>query len=538
LLKLASWLVILLGLATAAIATEAPRAGKRVALVIGNSAYVHVAHLANSDNDARLLAGTLKDVGFTLIGGGPLLDLDRAGMARAIEDFGRELSGAEVALFYYSGHGLQVQGVNWLVPVDANPTRPQDLDFQMVDADLVLRQMNGAGTKLNLLLLDACRNNPFATSSFRSVQSGLAEMRAPEGTLISYATQPGNVAWDGAGSHSPYAQALADSIAQPGLDIFHVFNVVGLQVKRTTSGEQQPWVSTSPIDGDFFFKGAPPNEQVAGIARPAPPPPPAPEPTRAAPAPTVPATPTPAPSTRVVALPPCSIIEQHDVGGRLEIRGVAASGPEWDVYRQSQTTRGIRVVTLAVDVLPDFACGPIDTLAPAIRAGRAAGDAITLNPRTVSQGDTLTVTLRNVGQQAVRLDLFLPRGAVRHLTARPTLTPSGDMHFVLPQPISDAPGARVLTSIVTPSPLDLGDRPTTEQANSYLDALRQALPDGARAEIALFALRAKPVQTVGARSSGTTTTAHGARCSGILERAQLGDTLSDVDRAYLRAECR
>jgi uncharacterized caspase-like protein len=194
-------------------------------------------------------------------------------MTQAVQAFGRALAGAEVALFYYSGHGLQVGGVNWLVPIDANPTRSQDLDFQMVDADLVLHQMDGVGTRLNIMILDACRNNPFALRGFRSMGAGLAEMRAPEGTLISYATQPGAVARDGDGDNSPYSQALAATMRRPGLDVFRTFNQVGLAVKRATGGEQQPWVSNSPIDGDFAFAGLVP--QAAPVVAP-PPQPPAP----------------------------------------------------------------------------------------------------------------------------------------------------------------------------------------------------------------------------------------------------------------------
>ncbi|MBV8912351.1 MAG: caspase family protein, partial [Acetobacteraceae bacterium] len=236
-------------------AGAAEAAGKRVALVIGNGEYASVERLRNPVNDARLIAKTLADLGFELVGGGPQTNLDKAGMNRVIQEFGRALNGAEVALFYYSGHGLQVQGVNWLVPVDANPTRPQDLDFQMIDADLVLRQMDGVGTRLNIVILDACRNNPFSLRGLRGLGGGLAEMRAPEGTLISYATQPGAVARDGDGANSPYSQALAATMREPGLDVFRTFNRVGLQVKRQTGGVQQPWVSNSPIDGDFAFAG-------------------------------------------------------------------------------------------------------------------------------------------------------------------------------------------------------------------------------------------------------------------------------------------
>ena len=130
-------------------------------------------------------------------------------MDLAVQNFGRQVQGADVALFYYAGHGVQVSGANYLVPVSANPTREADVDFQMVDVNLVLRQMQGSGTRLNMVILDACRNNPFGARGLRASDGGLAQMRAPEGTLISYATQPGNVALDGADGHSPYTKALA-----------------------------------------------------------------------------------------------------------------------------------------------------------------------------------------------------------------------------------------------------------------------------------------------------------------------------------------
>ena len=231
--------------------------GARVALVIGNSGYRNVDRLANPANDARLMATVLKTAGFTLVGDGPQLDLDKPRFDRAVQAFGRALQGADVALFYYSGHGMQVGGVNWLVPVDASPTGPRDLDFQMIDASLVLKQMEGSGTKLNMVVLDACRNNPFALRGVRGTQTGLAEMHAPEGTLISYATQPGNVAADGAFGNSPYTAALANAIRRPGTDVFQVFNQVGLQVKAATGGEQQPWFASSPLSGNFYFFNGP-----------------------------------------------------------------------------------------------------------------------------------------------------------------------------------------------------------------------------------------------------------------------------------------
>ena len=240
----------------------------RVALVIGNSSYRNVPSLANPANDAKLMADTLRSLGFKLVGGGAQLDLDKAGFDRAVQSFGQQLQGAEVALFYYAGHGVQVRGGNYLVPVNANPTREADVDFQMFDTNLVLRQMEGSGTRLNLVILDACRNNPFGGRGLRSTTGGLAQMQAPEGTLISFATQPGNVAVDGADGHSPFTKALVETIRRPGLGLFDAFNDVGLAVKRATGGAQQPWLSSSPITGNFYFAGRAINVEPAPPATP------------------------------------------------------------------------------------------------------------------------------------------------------------------------------------------------------------------------------------------------------------------------------
>lgn len=244
--------------------------GGRVALVVGNAAYQHVPALANPDNDARSIAATLAALGFTLIGGGPQLDLDKPALEVAIRHFGEALKSGDVGLFYYAGHGVQVRGVNYLVPVGANPTREADIDFELVDANLVLRQMEGANTKLNIMILDACRNNPFGGRGMaRAVTSGLAQMQAPEGTIISYATQPGNVAEDGNNGHSPFARAIATTLAAPGLPVLEAFNRIGVAVKHDTGGRQQPWVSNSPIDGDFSFVPGPPGAQPTATSLPA-----------------------------------------------------------------------------------------------------------------------------------------------------------------------------------------------------------------------------------------------------------------------------
>jgi hypothetical protein len=267
-LRLVSFAIVCL----ASVAANA-QSERRVALVIGNSDYKYISHLANATSDARLIADTLKELGFTLVGGGPLFDLDKTELATAIRTFGREAKGATAALFYYAGHGVQVRGINWLVPVTANPAGESDVDFEMVDASLVLRVMEGADAKFKLMILDACRNNPFGSRALRALGHGLVEMNAPEGTLISYATQPGQVARDGVDGHSPYSKALATAMRKPGLDVFNLFNEVGLIVKRVTKGAQQPWVASSPLEGAFYFRL--PENKVVTVKPPAAPAPPA-----------------------------------------------------------------------------------------------------------------------------------------------------------------------------------------------------------------------------------------------------------------------
>jgi hypothetical protein len=311
-----------LGIVLLAILAASPAAAeKRIALVVGNSAYQSVPRLVNPKNDALLVADTLGRLGFSLVGGGAQVDLDKPGFDSVVQSFGNALMGADVALFYYAGHGIQLRGTNYLVPVTANPARETDVDFQMIDVALVLRQMEGAGTKLNLVILDACRNNPFGGRGLRASDGGLAQIRAPEGTLLSYATQPGNVALDGDDGHSPYTRALVETMQKQGLDVLQTFNQIGLIVKRATGSAQQPWVSSSPIDGTFYFSGnaaskvaaATPETSVL---------PPAPEPLPAAPP--APAAPSPArtPSDFIIADSGSRLLTSNDLRGlsRDELR--------------------------------------------------------------------------------------------------------------------------------------------------------------------------------------------------------------------------
>ena len=254
-------------------AADQPAAGpaasgqeQRVALVIGNGRYRSVPPLQNPPNDARLVADTVSSLGFQLVGDGVVLDADRPTMERAIRAFGKRLRGGAVGLFYYAGHGVQIDGENYLVPVSANVEDPADIKYELISTGYVLDEMRNAGNRLNIVILDACRNNPFGGRGLRSYTRGLAVMQAPAGTIVSYATQPGNTAADGTGKNSPFASALTASMRKPGLSVFETFNDVGLSVKAATGGQQQPWFDTSPIEGNFQFQprgGAVPEVPIA-----------------------------------------------------------------------------------------------------------------------------------------------------------------------------------------------------------------------------------------------------------------------------------
>ena len=247
---------------------SAAHAEKRVALVIGNSAYRTVPALPNPTADARLISDTLSSLGFEIVGGGAELDLVKAGFDDALAKFGKELAGADVALFYYAGHGVETHGLNYLVPVDAHPADEGDVFAQMIGTSGILDQMEKSGTRINLVLLDACRDNPFRDHGVRSTTGGLAQMPAPQGTLISFATQPRSVSLDGDGGHSPYTRALAEAMQRPGSGLFKTFNEVGLAVEKATGGQQLPWVSSSPISGKFYFTGKPATEDASPTADP------------------------------------------------------------------------------------------------------------------------------------------------------------------------------------------------------------------------------------------------------------------------------
>jgi hypothetical protein len=225
--------------------------GHRLALVIGNGAYREAPPLANPVNDARLISQTLRALGFDVI---EVLDADQTMMKRAIQGFGAKLDqhGKDgVGLFFYAGHGVQARGKNFLMPVSAHIEREADLEIEAVAADSVLAQMEDARSRLNFVILDACRNNPFGRG-FRSASRGLARMDAPAGTLIAYSTAPGDVAVDGEGANSPYSENLARAMRQGGVPVEQTFKQVRLAVREATRDIQTPWESSS-LTGEFYF---------------------------------------------------------------------------------------------------------------------------------------------------------------------------------------------------------------------------------------------------------------------------------------------
>ena len=262
--------VAVLGVAaTAAVAQPPPPATtaqpSRVALIIGNSAYA-AGPLNNPKNDARGMSEALRALGFDVVVRENAKNLD---MRRAVVEFGEKLTAGGVGLFYYSGHGMQVGGKNYLLPVDADLKSERYVSVESLDVDSVLAQMDSAKSAVNIVILDACRDNPFARR-FRSASRGLAFMDAPTGTYIAYATSPGNVAEDGTpGQYGVYTGELLKAMKEPGLPIEEVFKRVRQSVVSKTNGRQSPWDASS-LTGAFYFQrgaaaAAPPRESVAAV---------------------------------------------------------------------------------------------------------------------------------------------------------------------------------------------------------------------------------------------------------------------------------
>jgi len=221
----------------------------RVALVMGNAAYLN-GPLKNTVNDARAMAEVLRASGFEVI----LKEnvLNQTEMKKAVREFGMKLKTGGTALFYYSGHGMQVNGFNYLIPTQAVMHIQEEIEYEALDMGFILAYMESAKSDVNIVILDACRNNPFSRS-FRDTKQGLSTMVAPTGTLIAYSTSPGSVASDGDQEYGLYTRALLQHMQQPGVKVEDVFKGVRADVLERSGGQQTPWESSSLV-GDFYFR--------------------------------------------------------------------------------------------------------------------------------------------------------------------------------------------------------------------------------------------------------------------------------------------
>ena len=225
---------------------------QRVALVIGNSNYQNVAQLPNPDSDAQSMAQFLNSAGFEVV---EATDLTQNDMLKVVQDFSAKVAAHgpnTVAMIYYAGHGVQLAGENYLIPVDARISSPSDLVNNSVRLVDIMATLEAIPSRLRIVLLDACRNNPFPTVN--DAGRGLAIVDAPNGSIVGYSTAPGAEALDGSGGHSPYTSAFLHLAREPNVPIEQLFKRVRLEVNHATDGQQTPWESSS-LTSDFYFFG-------------------------------------------------------------------------------------------------------------------------------------------------------------------------------------------------------------------------------------------------------------------------------------------
>ena len=237
---------------------------KRIALVIGNSNYPS-APLRNPRNDANTMASTLAGLGFEVK---TLLDQRRVDMLREVRGFSERLKTEKtVGLLYFAGHGMQARGKNFVIPVDADIRTEDEIEEQGIDLQFIVDRMGSAGSSSLILILDACRNNPFVAKGLRNA-SGLAAIDGPPGTLVAFSAAPGKVAFDGEGDNSPYTKRVAEALSTPGIPVEEVFKRVRVGVLKDTSDKQVPWENTA-LTRDFYFKPVEPGSaKVASVLAP------------------------------------------------------------------------------------------------------------------------------------------------------------------------------------------------------------------------------------------------------------------------------
>jgi hypothetical protein len=276
LLTLLLWLAAGILSAAAGASAAAPDLGKRVALVIGNGAYENAVKLPNPERDAKAVAEKLRKLGFVVVEG---FDLSHDGFEDAIKDFSKAVRGADIGMFYYAGHGMQVNGRNYLVPIDAAFQDITALDFEAIEMDLITKQMQQE-VSVRLVILDACRDNPLSKTLSRSmsggtrsnaIAEGLAEVKlgdAGEGTAIIFATSPDEVALDGEGEHSPFTAALLNNIDLPDTDLPVVMSRITGEVYNSTRQKQRPWINAS-LTGEVILNPQAKAANPAAVNQPA-----------------------------------------------------------------------------------------------------------------------------------------------------------------------------------------------------------------------------------------------------------------------------
>lgn len=233
--------------ATTADSTTRPAEERKIALVIGNKNYP-VSPLQNSVNDANDLAELLKQKNFEVH---KVIDGTRLEMRNAVRQFTEKIAQGGVGLFYYSGHGVQVDGDNYLVPVDASYEYKEEVPDVCVSVASILRFMESSNNRLNIMILDACRNSPFKSFS-RSGEKGMLRVEAPTGSIVAYSTAPGKTASDGTARNGLYTAKLMKYMNVPGLKIEDIFKQVRIEVSQDSGNKQVPWESNS-LMGDFYF---------------------------------------------------------------------------------------------------------------------------------------------------------------------------------------------------------------------------------------------------------------------------------------------
>lgn len=252
---------------TCVVSLSLAQAETRVALIVGNSAYTHTGMLRNPVNDATALTKAFTRLGFKVIHG---INLTKSGMDNKIRLFSKLLDGAEMAVFFYAGHGMQLNFKNYLIPIDFDPYAGSNLISQLTGLDCIMSELEKR-EHVSIIFLDACRDNPLADQlasnlargrslsiddnrGVKAVGQGLAQVEGEAGTLIAYATQPGNVASDGDGDNSPFTEALLKYLEEPGLDIRDMLSKVRMNVMKKTSDKQIPWDHSSLVKKVYFKK--------------------------------------------------------------------------------------------------------------------------------------------------------------------------------------------------------------------------------------------------------------------------------------------